>query len=115
MVEHPGLVKKYINMVRERAGVPLLDGTEDMRQAIKDERAMELCFESIRHWDLIRWGDFVQTMHEAASYVSQDGWTPSMRYAEERYLNVTAAYNYFPIPDTELSINKAIKNQNPGW
>ena len=113
--EHPELVKKYINMVRERAGVPLLDGSEDMRQAIKDERAMELCFESIRHWDLIRWGDFVQTMHEAASYVSQDGWTPSMRYAEERYLNVTAAYNYFPIPDTELSINKAIKNQNPGW
>lgn len=102
-------------MVRERAGVPLLDGSEDMRQAIKDERAMELCFESLRHWDLIRWGEFVQTMHETAAYVNQDGWSPGLRYAEERYLNVTAAYNYFPIPDTELSINKAIKKQNPGW
>ena len=113
--ENPDLVLEYINRVRDRAGVALLDGSEDMRRAIKDERAMELCFESIRHWDLIRWGEFVTMVRETANYCSYDGWSAGLRYAEERYLNVTAAYNYFPIPDTELSTNKAIKNQNPGW
>ena len=28
------------------------------RKAIKDERAMELCFEYTRRFDLIRWGDY---------------------------------------------------------
>lgn len=31
------------------------------------------------------------------------------------FKNVTEAYNYFPIPDQEMSVNKEITENNPGW
>lgn len=106
-----------INQVRARADIdPIEDGKsqDEFRKCIKDERAMELCFEALRRWDLIRWGDFVRYMREMQGYVNQVGWGPNYQYASE-YYNVSAAYNYFPIPDTEMSLNKAILRNNPGW
>ena len=31
------------------------------------------------------------------------------------YFNISEAYNYFPIPALEMSVNKLIKDNNPGW
>ena len=107
-----------VDAVRQRAGILPLEGRgltkNQFRDAIKKERAMELCFEAIRRWDLIRWGDFTTSMQTMQSFVNQDGWNYSMKYAAA-YYNVSDAYNYFPIPDSEMSINKLITSNNPGW
>ncbi|MEA4974270.1 MAG: RagB/SusD family nutrient uptake outer membrane protein [Paludibacter sp.] len=112
------LAYECLDAVRTRAGIATLAGSnltkEQFRDAIKKERAMELCFEAIRRWDLIRWGDFNTAMSNMQSYVNQDGWGNNYKYAAN-YYNVSEAYNYFPIPDIEMSVNKLITNNNPGW
>lgn len=109
------LAYECINKVRERAKLTPLSGLskDAFREALKDERAMELCFEALRRWDLIRWGEFYSKMTDMVSYVSKPGWNTGHTYAAN-YYKVTPAYNYFPIPDWEISTNKAV-TQNPGW
>lgn len=112
------LAYECIDAVRTRAGIAPLTGRsltkEQFRNAIKKERAMELCFEALRRWDLIRWGDFYLSMVGMQGYVQQDGWGQAFKYAAD-YYKVSEAYNYFPIPDIEMSVNKLITNNNPGW
>lgn len=106
-----------INAVRERAGIAPLSnlGVESFRQAVKDERGMELCFEMTRRFDLIRWGEFTKNMNELAPR-AQSGvnWTlgPSNVYT---YFQVSDSYQYFPIPSSEMAVNKLITGNNPGW
>lgn len=116
---------KYINEVRERAGLDELDSTNtpsyaDFKDAVKKERAMELCFEALRRWDLVRWGEFHTTMNAMVGYINSNlgtdagkGWNTSHQYAEA-YYKVPASYVYYPIPDWELSTNKSI-TQTTGW
>ncbi len=107
-----------IDEVRNRAGITPLTGSgltkDDFRNAVKKERAMELCFEGIRRWDLIRWGDYQSAMNGIPGYVARPGWGTNYKYAEN-YFKVSAYYNYFPIPDMEMSVNKLIIKNNPGW
>ena len=103
--------------VRERAGLnELPDMTqEEFRQTVKDERAMELCFEYTRRFDLIRWGEYVKNMRALVTEAqSGNNWTqgPTNVYT---YFNISSTYNYFPIPDAEMSVNKDITQNNPGW
>jgi starch-binding outer membrane protein, SusD/RagB family len=112
------LAYECIDAVRTRAGIAALAGSGltqvQFRNAIKKERAMELCFEALRRWDLIRWGDFYLSMTGMQGYVQQDGWGGGFKYAAD-YYKVSESYNYFPIPDIEMSVNKLITNNNPGW
>lgn len=108
-----------INDVRRRANIALIPKnsmtTEQFRQAVKDERAMELCFEMTRHWDLIRWGEFVKNMNDLAPRAQAGiNWSfgPSNVFT---YFKVSDAYNYFPIPSSEIAVNKLITKNNPGW
>lgn len=108
----------YLNQVRERAGAsdaPAGLSKDDFRQMVKDERARELCFEYTRHFDLIRWGEFETNMQSLVNAARAGGeWNqgPSNVYT---YFQVSSTYNYFPIPDAELAVNKAITTNNPGW
>lgn len=111
------LAYQCINEVRNRAGLDdLPELTQaDFRKAVKDERAMELCFEYTRRFDLIRWGDYVKNMNELVSEAqSGNNWTqgPTNIYT---YFRITSTYNYFPIPDEEMSTNSAITQNNPNW
>lgn len=113
------LAYECINEVRKRADIknievlkPGLDKT-GFREAIKDERAMELCFEALRRWDLIRWGEFHKKMNEMVTYTTQTGWNNGHKYAAA-YYKVPESYVYFPIPAWEMSTNKQM-TQNPGW
>ncbi len=108
------LAYECINKVRTRAKVKVLEGLSqaDFLQAIKKERAMELCFEATRRWDLIRWGDFYKYMKDMKNYVNDKEWNPAHNYAASFY-NITPSYTYFPIPDLEIGANPL--PQNPGW
>lgn len=112
------LAYECLDAVRKRANIAsYLEGSltkEQFRYVIKKERAMEFCFEATRRWDLIRWGDFYQNMNGMEAYVNQEGWNSSHKYALA-YYKVSKFYNYFPIPDMEMAVNKSITQNNPGW
>lgn len=107
-----------LNEVRKRAGVsdaPAGLSQDGFRQMVKDERARELCFEYTRRFDLIRWGEFETNMKALVNNARAGGeWNqgPSNVYT---YFDISSTYNYFPIPDAEMAVNKAITTNNPGW
>ena len=111
------LAYECINAVRERAGINKLAANLDetnFRKAIKDERAMELCFEYTRRFDLIRWGDYYKLMQEQVDKAQADeSWKFGINVYT--YFNIPKSYNYFPIPANEIGSNSAIKTNNPGW
>lgn len=111
-----GLAYECINEVRTRANLSLLSGltADTFREAIKKERAMEFCFEAIRRWDLIRWGDYLTAMQGMQGYVDSPDWSNNYKYAAT-YYKVSKSYNYLPIPVAEMTSNKAISQNNPGW
>lgn len=111
----PANAEQYLNKVRLRADLLPISGLDqnDFREVIKKERAMELCFEGIRRWDLIRWGEYYNSMSEMVDYVSKPGWNPGHKYATS-YYKITKAYVYLPIPDKERSANR-LATQNLGW
>ncbi|WP_196068660.1 RagB/SusD family nutrient uptake outer membrane protein [Bacteroides faecis] len=111
------LAYQCLKEVRDRTGLSeLSDMTQaEFRQTVKDERAMELCFEYTRRFDLIRWGEYVKNMRALVTEAqSGNNWTqgPTNVYT---YFNISSTYNYFPIPDAEMSVNKDITQNNPGW
>lgn len=111
------LANECINAVRNRAGLGNVTAADQssFRDAIKKERAMELCFEGLRRYDLIRWGDYLGEMNSMSSRVQWDeAWGKSYKYATD-YYKITPAYNYFPIPAAEMALNKEILFNNPGW
>ncbi len=83
-------------------------------QAIQDERARELCFEGLRKPDLIRWGIFLTTMQEASAEIKARA-TATYQYAADAAGRVSARHLLYPIPTGEMSLNKAITQNNPGW
>lgn len=116
------LAYSCLNAVRNRAGItPYEEGSLDkeaFRQAVKDERGMELCFEYTRRYDLIRWGEYVSSLNALASRAqlgAAGNWTGGDTFSVWTFFQITDTYNYFPIPDTEMSVNNAITQNNPGW
>ncbi len=88
-----------INVIRQRAGVPLIQGTSknQMLLVIENERRMELCFEGHRWFDLVRTGRAKTVMDEFTS-------------------NWTEKDELWPIPLREITNNPSLKNaQNPGY
>src|SRR5690606_40844565 len=54
-------VLKYLNMIRQRAGMPEVDATvyhsqSTLRELVRRERQAELAFEGHRFFDIRRWG-----------------------------------------------------------
>lgn len=82
-----------VNKVRARAGLaPTTAATQDaLRTVIRNERRKELGFEFHRFFDLMRWG---QATAEAAL-------GPEFTWTEPRF--------YFPLPQSELDTNEALK------
>lgn len=106
-----------INRVRRRAGISNLANLDHNQflKAVKDERAMELCFEYTRRFDLIRWGEYVEKMNELADEARAGGaWTQGPINVFN-YFNISEAYNYLPIPAQEIALNSLITKNNPGW
>lgn len=91
-------VLPLLDDLRIRAGLAVLDpatiNTQSLvRQAIADERRLELAFEGHRWFDLVRTGSVDAEMGEA----------------------VNSNYHVFPIPVSEVLATKGVITQNPGY
>ena len=116
-VNGPANALQYLNQVRKRAGISQLVGLTQtqLRDKIKTERALELCFEGTRRLDLIRWGDYLVNMTNLANSIATDLKWPVGSKVFANYYNINSSYLYLPIPATELAVNTAITSNNPGW
>lgn len=83
------------------------------RSAIRDERSRELCFESLRKRDLVRWGIFTTTMSDVAAEFAAKASTGT-KFGALAFTNAKARDVIWPIPAAEVSLNKALV-QNEGW
>lgn len=124
------LAYDLVDQVRARAYGKLKGGATNLTEAnvsrtqtkesflklIQDERCRELSGEALRRHDLIRWGIFVSTMKELKADADNTAKPPLQNAAIMRQLgnNVSQRDVLWPIPATELTFNKLMK-QNPGW
>lgn len=103
--------------VRDRAGATdvtaLATSKEELRRLIREERFLELAFEGLRKFDLIRWDIFTSEMNQLASDIQNTAPT-NFRFAALAGSNVTPRHNLLPIPILELSLNGGM-TQNTGW
>ncbi|MEN8118131.1 MAG: RagB/SusD family nutrient uptake outer membrane protein [Bacteroidota bacterium] len=128
-----------INLVRARAGLPDLPAglsKDDMRDAIRQERKIELAFENHRWFDLIRWGIAEEVLDgfeprgvkitRNASAPSQDAvpqlFDQDMLDFDTSYIvlgggrnqSFPASHNLVPIPQDDIDKNPNLE-QNPGY
>lgn len=109
---------KYVNMVRRRAyGIDPLDETitnynltssitgsqTNFREAVWNERRLELAFEGHRWYDLIRTDKYVEVMNQHFLDFYNG------KYFVERY------HKLFPIPQSEIDINPNLLPNNEGY
>ncbi len=109
-----------VEKVRSRAGIatrPFSEyDKETFRELVRNERGRELCFESLRRFDLIRWGNYVQEMNAYPTWAADARWTENVTASRAASIggNVTARNVLLPIPSIELGVNKQLK-QNSLW
>lgn len=116
-------VYKYVNMIRDRAGMPPLPtglSKDQMRERIWRERQVELSFETHRYFDCHRWKIAHQTdngpiwglnISEGTS-IQDDAFYE--RTVNEVRVFKTPVHYLFPIFQTEMDKNPGLV-QNPGW
>jgi starch-binding outer membrane protein, SusD/RagB family len=99
-----GEALKYVNKVRERARLPLLNAVT--LAAVKKERRLEMALEAERYFDLVRWSgdpDQIDADHVLGPLGYSNG-TPG-----------TKTKGLFPIPQSEINAtygeNKLVQNE----
>ncbi len=104
--------QEYINDVRDRVNLEPLELTgNELFEAIKLERRLELAFEGHRYLDLQRWGDAYEALKDQGKSIP-DG--------SGGFLTPTGAgykvnkNELLPIPEYEMTVNTAME-QNPGY
>lgn len=111
-------IKIYYDKLRERAGMPGLPSDlsqDEVRKLIRRERAVELCFEGQRFWDLRRWmdkGSLQASLRSVEITKTADGFEYKPYELETRTF-VDKMY-FYPIPQAEL-LKMPHWKQNPGW
>jgi len=123
-------ILKYLNLIRERAGIPqygpgigqiaISDDQATIRQTIRNERRVELAFENCRYFDVRRWctaeistsldyqGKAIYGMN-----IDKNGAGFFVRTKIEDRSFEKKNY-FFPLPLKDLVINQNLV-QNPGW
>jgi hypothetical protein len=118
-------ILKYVNLIRERAGVPQYGAgaaqtpapvsQADVRSRIRAERRVELAFESIRWFDIRRWKIAAQVMGDMHGMdVSKSNNDFYKRTVISAHLFRAPASYWFPISQYEMDRGRMIV-QNPGW
>ena len=135
--------KKYVNMLRTRAGMPELKlqgdpannmGVSDLIWEVRRERRVELMFDNNdRYWSLIRWHQLDKLDTEKYPDQTKGAWiekgwpidlkSVKLTEGDHGYIecNTTGVHRKFeekhylaPIPSGQAALNPEI-GQNPGW
>lgn len=116
-------VYKYVNLIRDRAGLPgLLPGLsqDEMRERIRHERRIELAFETFRYFDTRRWkiaagidSKEIHGMNIAVGNRLNDDNFYKRVVIEKRVFTAPKHY-LWPIQQGEINKNPNLV-QNPGW
>lgn len=109
----------YLNQVRKRAGLANATANDQatLRDLIAKERRVEFAFENKRWIDLVRTGKAISVM---SAYGTRIKANPGAYYYPTGNRPMPASYNVtndkliFPIPQSEIDINKNLK-QNTGY
>ena len=108
-----------IKALHDRAGVgndylDSIQGDQDkMRELIRNERRIELCFENKRFWDMRRWKlDLTETAK--GMKIDQAGGALQYTVIDVEPRNYTDHMYYGPIPETEV-LKWSNLDQNKGW
>jgi hypothetical protein len=114
----------YLNKIRERAGIPgygegdlETPGTQEaMRQAIWQERQVELAFESVRYFDVRRWLIAEETLSGPMYGMDINATDEADFYNKVVFENrIFENHHYlWPIPQDEIDANSKLQ-QNPEW
>jgi len=118
-------VYQYVNLVRERAGIPALAGLtkEEMRDAIRQERRVEFNSEGIRFNDVRRWklgekyfNTGLYGMNFNGTKKSDDESDPLAFYKRTFYKNryFNKRMYLWPVPQAQMDINPNLV-QAPGY
>lgn len=107
-----GKALNYINQIRSRARLaPLGSVTLD---DVKKEKRLELCLESVRFQDLVRWGDAETVLAEQGKQVPAfTGSKVEFMWSNKTY-GFKAKHKLLPIPRKEMELNPNME-QNEGW
>lgn len=118
-------ILKYINLVRERAGIPGLTGgsQQEIREAIQRERRVEFNCEGVRIHDLRRWklaekelNKDMMGMNFFGTEKSSDAANPNAFY--KGTFNMRRSFSkkmyLWPVPQTEIDENPNL-TQMPGY
>lgn len=124
-------VYTYVNLIRARAGLTTVQNAwstysnnptkyttkAGMRSIIQRERAIELCFEGQRYWDLLRWKTAAQELVGNVTGWDRTAKTPDLFYRELTFYTrrFVAPRDYlWPLQDNDL-LNNPNLVQNPNW
>jgi hypothetical protein len=106
-----------LDQVRARAGMPAIDqkkyATKDkLREAIRNERRVELAGEGLRYFDILRWKIAEKVLNKEVVSVEIPGVLP-LRIIHTRKFDASRQYQW-PIPQAPIDNAKNLK-QNPAW
>ncbi|MFO7825613.1 MAG: RagB/SusD family nutrient uptake outer membrane protein [Cyclobacterium sp.] len=107
---------ELLNQVRINAGLPALDAVDlpnqdAFRNRLRDERRIELAFETKRYFDLNRYGILREVIQ------NQMGFT-GLNFPQQRLIDhpITGKkYFLYPLPSIEFVNNAQLGEQNPGY
>ena len=131
---HYPAANEIVKTIRARVDLPFDGGLagQDLWKAIRQERKVELAFEGHWYWDLRRWGVAHQKYPEGLSGYklhglkieknnngtdddpSDDIYTYTYVSVDDQNRNFLPKMYRFPLPESELSSNKAVE-QYPEW
>lgn len=108
---------EYMNIIRTRAKAP--NKTGYTLADIQTEKRLELCGESLRFQDLVRWGlayDRLKDQGKNCPILQSNGTVEYKVYNNDANLYgfKQGKHDRLPYPATEINLNPAVK-QNPNW
>lgn len=124
------VLDKTINDIRNRVGLPAYSKTdlgnqEAVRKAVRAERRVELAFEGLRYYDVLRWGIAETELNHTFTGVKLSNDPNARNYkgnspvdADGYYQFETRSWDshnrYWPIPQNDRDINPNL-GQNEGY